>query len=308
MISIIVPIYNVFKYLDECLHSIKIQDFTDFEVICVDDGSIDNSANIAKEYVKKDKRFMLFQQSNAGVSAARNLGLEHAKGEYICFIDADDKIECGYLSKLLALSEPNSLPICSFSSDENDIGRGNKVKVYDSVDYIKHIFNEDIQHPNLWAMLFENRIIESNNLRFTVGCIKNEDTEFFVKYMVHCEKIIVTDYRGYFYRVNPNSVMRSGLNMKSITSIDAQARMSDYLVKYEIYTENNSILSNAVQVYVYSAAKSQNKEIYKYLHSKYSVHHHMRKMLLHPRMGRQMVAFFYLLLGSKLFYKLLSLK
>lgn len=308
MISIIIPVYNAEAYIEECLTSILKQSFSNYEVLCINDGSTDNSASICQQFVDVDERFKLINKENGGVCSARNIGLDKAKGEWVCFVDADDKIDYDYLNTLLTLYKPNTLPVCSFSSDEDNWGKGGKIKEYESVNYIKHIFNEDIQHPNLWAMLFERQIIENNNLRFFIGCIKNEDTEFFVKYIVHCEKIIVSDYKGYFYRINPNSVMNSGLSMKSLTSIEAQERMADYLVKYGVYTMNNSILSNAVQVYVYNAAKKQCKEIYEYLHSKYYVHDHMWKMLFHPRLGRRLVALLYILLGYKLFYKILSLK
>lgn len=307
MISIIIPIYNVEAYIEECLGSILNQSFSDYEVLCINDGSTDNSASICQQFVDVDERFYLINKENGGVCSARNVGLDKARGDLICFVDSDDKIDRNYLCRLLALYKQNTLPICSFSSNENNLGQGNKIKQYESANYIKHIFNEDIQHPNLWAMLFDHRIIEKNNLRFVNGCIINEDTEFFVKYMVHCKRIVVSNYKGYFYRINPNSVMHSGLNMKSLTSIDAQARMADYLVKHGIYTENNSILSNAVQVNVFYAAKSKNREIYKYLHAKYSVRNHMCKMLYHPRLGRRMVSALYLLLGYTLFYKILSL-
>ena len=100
MISIIVPIYNVSQYLEECLHSIQMQDYTDFEVICVDDGSKDNSADIALKFTESDKRFKLIRQPNSGVSVARNTGIRHAHGTYICFVDADDMIAPSYLSVL----------------------------------------------------------------------------------------------------------------------------------------------------------------------------------------------------------------
>lgn len=307
MISIIIPIYKAEAYIEECLSSIQKQTFTDFEVLCIIDGSPDNSAKICQQFVDRDDRFKIFTKENGGVCSARNLGLSKSKGEYVCFIDADDAIESHYLEILHQMSSNGSMAICSYARDKKELtNRVKQMKTYNAHEYIKHVFDEDIEHPNIWMMLFRSSIIQKQHLDFYVGCIKNEDTEFYIKYMAHEKTIVFSDYKGYFYRVNPTSVMNSGLNMKSLTSIEAQARMADYLVRHGVYPADNSILSNAVQVYVYSAAKSHNLVIYDYLHEKYPVKMHMHKMLVHPRIGRKVTAICYLTLGKRVFYKLLS--
>ena len=100
MISIIIPVYNTAQYLDQCLESVLVQSYTDWECIVVDDGSTDNSGEICDKWGKRDSRFVILHQKNQGVSAARNKGLERCKGEYICFIDSDDWVEPTYLSHL----------------------------------------------------------------------------------------------------------------------------------------------------------------------------------------------------------------
>ena len=100
-VSIGVPVYNVEEYLRACLDSIMNQTFTDFEVIMVDDGSTDNSFNICQEYVARDNRFKLFHQENKGIAGARNTCLKYMKGEYINWVDSDDKVEPNYLERLL---------------------------------------------------------------------------------------------------------------------------------------------------------------------------------------------------------------
>lgn len=121
MISIIVPVYNVEKYLDRCVQSILIQSFKRFELILVNDGSTDNSFEICQKYRKKDSRVILISQENKGLSAARNTGLNNAHGDYICFIDSDDFIEKDYLKLLLNNLKSNNadISICEyFSSNE----------------------------------------------------------------------------------------------------------------------------------------------------------------------------------------------
>ena len=98
-VSVILPVYNTGKYLRQCLESIENQTLKNFEVFCVDDGSTDDSVEIISEYVKKDSRFHLLKQKNAGGGAARNHGMEAAKGEYLAFLDSDDFFEPGLLEK-----------------------------------------------------------------------------------------------------------------------------------------------------------------------------------------------------------------
>ena len=104
-VSIGVPVYNVGKYLRECLNSIINQTFTDFEVILVDDGSTDNSFTICQEYVAKDNRFKLIHQENKGLAGARNTCLKYMKGEYVTWVDSDDRVEANYLERLLEVQE-----------------------------------------------------------------------------------------------------------------------------------------------------------------------------------------------------------
>lgn len=101
-ISVIVPVYNVEQYLAECISSILSQTFTDFELLLVDDGSPDRCGEICDEYAGKDKRVRVFHQENAGLSCARNKGLEHASGTYIAFVDSDDYVTSTYLQELYA--------------------------------------------------------------------------------------------------------------------------------------------------------------------------------------------------------------
>src|SRR5690606_22590995 len=91
-VSVIIPVYNTENYLRECLDSILAQTFTDFEVLLINDGSTDSSGKICDEYAEKDSRIKVFHKENGGVSSARNLGLDNAKGEWICFVDSDDEI------------------------------------------------------------------------------------------------------------------------------------------------------------------------------------------------------------------------
>ena len=112
-LSVIIPVYNVENYLRECLDSITSQTVKDIEIICIDDGSTDNSPKILKEYQKKDSRIKIITKENGGQASARNLGIKKAQGEYIAFIDSDDFIESEMLEKLYTKAKDNNLDIKS---------------------------------------------------------------------------------------------------------------------------------------------------------------------------------------------------
>lgn len=308
MISIIVPIYNSSNFLDECLHSIYLQDYKDFEVLCIDDGSIDNSAEIVLKYTEFDKRFKLFQQSNSGVSIARNVGLMHARGEYICFVDSDDMIATNYLSTLWNYSKDGNFVISSYT--RNIVGLGelkNKVKSFNSFELITKILEELIIHPNLWSMIFKTEIIRKYDINFYPGCVRNEDTEFYIKYLVHEKNdIILIDYKGYFYRDNPNSAMHI-TNRNAFTSFQASERIEKYLTEHGLLMNYNKFLFASIQAYTVRLARERNVKLYDELHELYDVPLIMRSLIRHPRFLRSIVALVYLLLGKKVFYKMLSI-
>ena len=119
MVSVIIPIYNCEKYLNECISSVLGQTYKDFELILVDDGSTDNSLNICYEFAKKDSRIIVIHQENGGVSSARNKGLKNAKGEFITFVDSDDYVENDWLKMLLTaiLANNADVSICGIKFD-----------------------------------------------------------------------------------------------------------------------------------------------------------------------------------------------
>ena len=113
-VSVIIPVFNVEKYLNQCLDSVCAQTLKDIEIICINDGSTDNSYNLLCEYAKLDSRIIIINQSNKGVSSARNAGVKLARGEFLCFIDSDDYVDSDYLEKLYQSAVTNNCEIaCS---------------------------------------------------------------------------------------------------------------------------------------------------------------------------------------------------
>lgn len=307
MISIVVPVYNASLYLYDCLYSIQQQTFKDFEVICVNDGSYDNSADICQSFIREDNRFILLNQKNMGVSAARNNALAHVSGDYICFVDSDDIIDKNYLINLYSLVKEADISVIGYSRKVNLLGSGTlDVHIYDAKGYIRSIIDEAIVHPQIVCMLYKTLIVKDNNLDFTIGCVRNEDTEFFLKYLSFCKTVHTASYVGYYYRQNGNSAVHK-FNEKSLTFIEADCRISKWLVERNIYPLENYIVSSSIQFFVYKTARQSNIDIYDKVHSLYNVRWEMKKMLKFPRLQRRGVAVVYLILGRKLFYKLLSL-
>lgn len=308
MISIIVPIYKAEKYLSECLMSIQNQSYQNFEVICINDGSPDNSVNIVNEYAHSDSRFKLYSQENSGVSSARNLGLSYARGEYICFIDSDDIVDKLYLETLIHLAEDGSFAVCSYSRDLKHLGRkARQVCQYSIKEYITHIINESIEHPNICMMLFKNSIIQTQHLDFTVGCVRGEDTEFYMKYLLYENTVTSTDYKGYFYRINASSAMHV-TTIKSLTGIEASKRIGCVLFNNG-YTDNvNILLCPAIQSILYHVSREHNLEIYNLIHRDYDVKSIMKDLIHYQSKKRRIIAFAYLLVGQRQFYRVLSSK
>ena len=202
-VSIIVPVYRVEEYLDRCLDSIIAQTFTDWECILIDDGSPDNSGKICDEYARIDDRFVVIHQNNAGVSAARNAGLNIARGEYITFVDSDDWVKNNFLYEQYndIISDDYDVCVCGFAN--NGIKKNKKLNVFQAK---KNLFTPKgfLGYPWLKIIKYQ-RII---NHRFDTSITYCEDTDFFYRLFSDCKKILWTDKPLYYYENNPNSVTR----------------------------------------------------------------------------------------------------
>ena len=181
-VSIIIPVYNVNSFIKKCIKSVFDQSLRDFECIIVNDGSKDNSIELAQEIIKGDKRFKVFHQKNQGQGMARNLGLKYAKGKYICFIDADDFVETNYLEEMCREIEKQKADIvcCGFNIIKKNKVRPHLVSLESSskIESILHLLN-----GNDWGSLF-NRIFKSSlvkDLNFNKGI--GQDKPLFLNYL-----------------------------------------------------------------------------------------------------------------------------
>lgn len=217
-ISVIVPVYNVEKYIEKNIKSLLEQSFSDFEVIYVDDGSNDNCLKILNDYKLKDNRVKVVHTDNHGVSHTRNVGLDLAKGEYITFIDGDDYVDSDYLKYLLSLVEKDNIDMAiSLSHHINDdLNQPEKItyEIKNNNEIIDNIYLNRI-YMAVWNKIYRRSFIEKNNIRFDENLWYAEGMHFNIQCLACTKKIAVGNKNVYHYISNPNSAMRKGFKIKN---------------------------------------------------------------------------------------------
>lgn len=207
-LSIVIPVYNAGKYISETIDSIISQDFKDFEIIAVDDGSTDNSYEICRTLAQKDDRIKLLRQVNQGVSVARNHGIENSAGKYIFFIDADDCLYSGSLTRLVNAVESNNADIGFGKTTKGRIYKdsyGNahfKTYVFESRELIPKIFYQHKFTNDIWGRIYRKELFK--NVRFREN-IRFEDLDIFYKLYEKAKNAVFIDCPTYFYRQHEES-------------------------------------------------------------------------------------------------------
>lgn len=218
IVSIIIPIYNSELYLNETINSILNQTYEVFELLLINDGSTDKSEQICLEFQKQDNRISYYYKDNSGVSATRNYGISLAKGEYICFVDADDLVDKYYLEDLINTASQNKcfLSSCSFFKfkETNEILPKSIKKEGGYILKNKYdIFNEKYS-GYVWNKLFSRNIIIQNQIMFNVDIGMCEDMLFIYDYLDYIDKVACIDKKNYFYRIIKTSASKSLSNIK----------------------------------------------------------------------------------------------
>lgn len=214
--TIIIPVYNVEQYLHECLDSVLGQTFADWEAICINDGSTDNSGNILEKYSNTDSRIKVYSQQNGGLSAARNGGLAHAQGEYILFLDSDDYLHDETLRILDDTIEDQDM-ICfngtRFHEEDNHSEIPDQIEPADIItgwDYYNRYALQSRQFAFVCVVLrcYRKKYLEDNNLQFHPG-IYHEDNLFTPMACYHAQKVSVIGDVLYYYRIRGGSIMKT---------------------------------------------------------------------------------------------------
>lgn len=242
LISVIVPVYNVSQYLERCLNSIIAQTHKNIEVILIDDGSTDGSAEICDRYEEKDARFRVIHKKNGGVSKARNTGLEIVKGKYIGFVDSDDTIEPDMYEMLHnALNENDAdMAICNqtkITLEEKVLNsKLEKLTVFNKNQAIEEVLLGRAFVGGPCNKLFKAELCK--DLFFDEDIFYGEDLLFVVKNLLRCDKIVCTPESYYNYYIRDGSACTSSFSEKTFTDHISRERIFEFLEQ----TEENKLI------------------------------------------------------------------
>ena len=238
MISVIIPVYNVENYLEECLKSVQTQTYTNIEVILVNDGSTDKSKLICERYCKEDRRFQLLNQENQGLSAARNNGVASSTGEFIAFVDSDDIILPNYLETLIHyMTDEIDIVESQFTLSKKEFldERFKELTILfegNSEEAVK-IFPKHVLNVNAVTKLYRRSIVET--IPYIDGVIF-EDVYCGIGMLKYIRKIIKIDYKGYYYRQHQASIMHRTFTPKNLDIFT----VSDQLI--DLYSDREELL------------------------------------------------------------------
>lgn len=255
-ISVIIPVYNVEKYLAECLTSVVNQTFKDIEIICVNDGSTDNSPKILEEFAQKDSRIKIINQENQGLSAARNTGLDVATGEYVSFIDSDDFVRTDLYADIQKL-----LPAELICFNAKIFPISEKYRTLQNYTQCQFDGEQPMEEKlilktnvHVWNKVFRTSIIKENNIRFPKG-LYFEDFPFVCEYMLSINTVKFFGGKGYyFYRQQPNSLMNN-CSHKSIHHLFVWHYLYDKLKERKLLDKYPNLINKLFRTYTILAYK-----------------------------------------------------
>ena len=252
-VSVIVPCYNCEKYLQKCLDSVDNQSFTDFEVICIDDGSTDKSINVLQKFQEKDSRFTIITQKNQGQSKARNVALAKATGNYICFLDADDYIDNNFLNDLYnAISENDADIVMTNTTYVNETNTSTHLKPASIRDFKSKI--EVLSNGGACDKIYKRNLLIDNNIKFPDG-LYWEDNLFIIEACFHSKLFLTINGANYNYINNPSGTTKDPQKKQrlindSITILQKIMNFSELhaLSKTELETVSDFCLHNFIDI------------------------------------------------------------
>ena len=235
-ISVIIPVYNVEKYLNRCLDSVLFQRFQDIEIICIDDGSTDSCADILKSYAQKDKRIKIISTVNQGLSAARNIGLSQSTGKSIFFLDGDDALHPDCLNILWRVLNDTQADMvhCQFENSDGISKRYQDINIHKIKYKLTHSYYFSGKYGmgfNVWSNLYKRRLLDK--IEF-INDIHFEDVPFLLTILSRHPKIAVLDEKLYFYTINENSISHKPAHPKQIQDYHTGLKHI-----YYVYCRNN---------------------------------------------------------------------
>lgn len=241
LVSVIIPVYNMEEYLDNCIKSILRQTYSNFEILLIDDGSTDQSKSLCINWEKRDNRIRFFYHDNHGVSYTRNRGLKESRGEYIIFIDADDIVFEKYIEMMLKSYENYNIDLSMlsyFCFYENDI---DSKKSYTSNDY--EIITDNIgvlfftkTDGTICSKMFRKSIIDKYKLHFCETIYVTEDLLFNMQYASRCHKVSFNTSKLYGYRQRSESAVHKVVSEKWFTCLDVYSILANNYKGSDFYS------------------------------------------------------------------------
>lgn len=239
LLSVVVPVYNVEKYLAKCIESLLNQTLADIEIILVNDGSTDRSLEICQNYSNKDTRIKIINKLNGGLSDARNAGIDVAQGKYIGFIDSDDWVEREMYEYLFRIAENNKADIvqCEFveAYDEDTLISSNikeEIVTYDKIQALDLLHKkQNVKTIVVWNKIYKREIF--NEIRFPKGRV-HEDEFTTYKLLHKAKNIIDTNRIMVYYRQRPESITGSGFNVNRLQILEALEERENYFLENKL--------------------------------------------------------------------------
>ena len=262
VISVIIPVYNVGAYLDQCVQSVKKQTFSDWELILIDDGSTDNSPQICDRHSKDDARIHVVHQPNHGVAFSRNTGIRMARGEWVAFVDSDDWLEPDYLQILHqgAISNDSDVAICGRYEEHQNARRPLAITkgtaILTAQEAIQKVYQRDLQSC-LWSMLLHRSIMQEPVPSFS----RYEDHAVLYKWFSHGRQVVLLPDLPYHFRVRKSSLMHQNSSNGELELMPIVSEMYEFIHEHQILPDNVN-RSIAAQNYIRIAkevARSQDK-------------------------------------------------
>ena len=268
LVSVIVPVYNVEKYLDECVYSLIHQSYKTIEIILVDDGSTDQSGVKCDFWKEKDNRIIVIHQENKGISGARNSGIDVASGDYLAFVDSDDYVEENYIELMYHEMAKNNCDfvMCNFISfDEEQQRFDGKNRIYDafmnSEEFMKMVYTYPGFYVLAWNKLYKKELFQKTRYETR----RNEDSALISKLVFQCNKIQCISVPLYFYRQRENSLMHDknelGLLEGELSWIKRDIKLYRTLKKEELMHWAIKLYCNKI-VEKYEVLDNDNKKKY----------------------------------------------
>lgn len=236
LVSIVVPVYNVENYLEDCITSLVNQDYKNLEIILIDDGSTDSSADICDRYAELDDRILVLHKENGGLSDARNMGLRNATGKYVTFVDSDDTVDSTYVSYLydLLVSENAELSICEFNYVDEKKHRINhplddgRKMVMNQKEAIVHLLKQKPYSNSASGKLF--KMADFEGVEFPYGQLY-EDTATVYKLFLRADKVVFGARALYNYLYREGSLSKQKFNLKQMDATKSTERMTNDILR-----------------------------------------------------------------------------